>query len=103
MSSSITLHRKLHESAARSKGVDPESTEALASWKTGPRNLVLAIAEMYSQKAYDRRCYGNVGMGDRWLEIDGEPVSGIDISCIWDQDGPATDRVRAAKRFLEHR
>lgn len=103
MSSTIALRRKLHESTARSKCLDPEQPETLATWTTGPRNLVLAIAEMKSQKAHDLRCFGNVGMGERWLEIDGERVDGWDVSGVWDMDGPASDRVKEAERFLDHR
>ncbi|MGO8297940.1 hypothetical protein ACC817_16270 [Rhizobium ruizarguesonis] len=101
--SSIALRRKLHESTARSRRLDPDVPESLGTWKTGSRNLVLAIADMKSQKAQDLRSFGNVGMGERWLEIDGERVGSTDAKLIWDVDGPATDRIKEASRFLENR
>lgn len=53
---------------------------------TGPRNLINAIEKLSEHRAENVRCYGNIGCGKSWLEIDGQVIDNVDLKEIITDD-----------------
>lgn len=51
-------------------------------FKTGPRNLLKALKLLKEHEKYMEECYGNIGCGSSWIEIDGKKIGGFDIDDV---------------------
>lgn len=69
----IKIYTKLSESIYASNG-GGEIREQY-TYKTTGRNLLLAIKKLGQHRAYMSECYGNIGCGASWLEIDGKKLT----------------------------
>ncbi|MDN7407980.1 hypothetical protein QZM42_05400 [Burkholderia vietnamiensis] len=49
-------------------------TKDIATFSIGPRNLLKATAALRKLLKQNEQCYGNVGCGHSWLEINGSRV-----------------------------
>ena len=56
------------------------------SYKTTPRNLVIAAKKLIAHNREMVENYGNGGCGITWLEIDGHQVDDITLICLLDND-----------------
>ena len=56
------------------------------SYKTTPRNLVIAAKKFLAHKKEMVENYGNGGCGRSWLEVDGYNVSDITLKCMLNND-----------------
>ena len=81
----ITIHTRLHEGIYRSSGGGQD--RVVASFATGPRNLLKGISTLAEERASNVRGFGNIGCGKTWLEIDGVAVDGFDLDDVMGDDG----------------
>ena len=68
----ITIKTRLDAGIYASEGGG--ETRTVATYATGPRNLLRAIARRDEIAAANVRSYGNIGCGKTWIEIDGKPI-----------------------------
>lgn len=76
----IEIKRRLHDGIYRSSGGGEVRT--LRQWTNSPRNLVQAckLLPLIHQESVE--CYGNVGCGSCWIEIDGVELDDFEMSSI---------------------
>ena len=66
----------------------------------GPRNLVKAAADFWKIRESNIRCYGNIGCGKTWLEVDGQLIDPMDFSFEKNKEFDGSP-VSQAKALLE--
>jgi hypothetical protein len=73
----IEIITRLHDGIYRSSG----GGERRVMWRraTGPLNLLRAARLFPSHVEWIETCYGNVGCGRSWVEIDGQWIEGWDM------------------------
>jgi hypothetical protein len=109
---SIHIKTRLADGIYRSSGGGETRTHY--KWATGPRNLLKAAAafEQHCRRMAD--CYGNIGCGRSWVEIDGQWINPGDLAAILTHDSEIfgrnsfcvamqspTDKARDMIRWVE--
>ena len=79
---SITVKTRLHDSIYRSQ--DGGVVKTVCELNTGPRNLIKAISAYHEEVETNKRCYGSIGAGATWLEIDGVEINYMDLPQKYD-------------------
>lgn len=82
--SKITIKTHLNSGIYKSDGGGETRTHHEIT--TGPRNLIKAIELFFEHRATMTRCYGNIGCGKSWLEIDDQQISHLDMMDIMEDD-----------------
>lgn len=73
----ITIKTKLHDGVYVSQGGGKVVTHY--EFTAGPRNLVKAIKTLRSHREEIKSCFGNIGCGHSWMEINGKQVNIYDM------------------------
>jgi hypothetical protein len=76
----IEIKTRLNSGIYKSDGGG--ETRVHYAYTTGPRNLIAAIQQLREHRADMVRCYGNIGCGSSWLEIDGQEIHGFDLEDV---------------------
>jgi hypothetical protein len=83
----ITIKTKLHDGVYVSQGGGKVVTHY--EFTAGPRNLVKAIKTLHSHKDEIKECFGNIGCGHSWMEINGKQVNIYDMEDVMKDDAEA--------------
>ena len=83
----ITIKTKLHDGVYASQGGGKVVTHY--EFTAGPRNLVKAIKTLHSHKEEIKECFGNIGCGHSWMEINGKQVNIYDMEDVMKDDAEA--------------
>jgi hypothetical protein len=73
----ITIKTHLNNGIYKSSGGGETRTHY--EFTNGPRNLLKAIEQLGEHRTYMERCYGRIGCGRSWLEIDGQAIHPYDL------------------------
>lgn len=76
----IVIKTRLDEAIGKRLGGG--QTVEVKRWKATPGKLVRAARALHAERRVNRRCYGNVGCGRSWLEIDGQEIAGVYLSTL---------------------
>ena len=88
----ITIKTRLNDGIYKSSGGGETRTHY--EWATGPRNLLKAAETLIEHRASMVRCYGNIGCGASWLEIDGVEIHQYDLESLYNPDLLPTGMTR---------
>lgn len=99
MTQQITIMTALDN---RLNGVDGPTVQH--KWSAGPRNLLRALKMLDSHKKHMEDCYGNVGCGTSWIEVNGYRLNESDMfdfaMCCDYQNLHPINKTQWCQRFL---
>ncbi len=83
--------------------------QIVAKFNATPRGLIRAIDALGSERRQCERCYGNIGCGSSWLELDGVHIDDAEIReqidpgfiAFSNRDGENMTRTKEAQKCLE--